>query len=79
MYEESSKEDKTFKAFLILVFKIMEVVGYVGLVVVLLAVGWTIWKSGWKELTEVIWPALGVCLLLVGSIWGAKLLNRLVA
>lgn len=76
--EESSNKDKVFKTFLVVVLKIMEVVGYFGIFAVFIAVGWTIWKSGWKEFPEIIWPALSVCVILAGSIWGAKLLKRLV-
>lgn len=76
--EKSSEQDKTFKTFLVVSLKVIEVVGYVGIFVVFIALGWAIWKSGWKEFSEMIWPALSVCALLVGAIWGAKLLKRLV-
>ena len=76
--EESSKQDKAFKIFLVVVLEIMMGLGYLGIVSVLIIVGSVIWKSGWKELPGMIWPALGACVILAGSIWGAKLLKRLV-
>lgn len=75
--EETSKQDRVFKGFLVVSLRIMEAVGYVGIVAVGIAVVWVFWKSGWQELLEVIWPALAVCLVLAGSIWGAKLLKKL--
>lgn len=75
---ESSKQDKAFKTFLVAALKIIEVVGYFGIFIVFMAVGWSIWKSGWKEFPQLIWPALGVCIVLAGSIWGARLLKKLV-
>ena len=77
--EEFSKQDKAFKTFLIIALKIMEVVAYVGIGAVWVAVAWAIWKSGWEEWSGMIWPALGACVILVGSIWGIKFLKRLVA
>ncbi|MBN1830836.1 MAG: hypothetical protein JW896_01865 [Deltaproteobacteria bacterium] len=76
--EESSKQDKAFKVFLVVVLKILEAIGYLGLLVVLIIVASAIWRSGWKELPGMIWPALAACVILVGSIWGAKLLRKLV-
>ena len=76
--EESSKQDKAFKVFLAFALKIMEALGYLGIFCVLIIVGSAIWKSGWKELPGMIWPALGACIIFSGSIWGARLLKRLV-
>lgn len=76
--KDPSKQDKAFKIFLVVVLKIIEAVGYLGILVVLIIVGSAIWKSGWKELPGMIWPALSASVILVGSIWGARLLRRLV-
>jgi hypothetical protein len=76
--QESSKQEKAFKIFLVVVLKIIETVGYLGLLAVLIIVSSAIWKSGWKVFPGMIWPALGACVILAGSIWGAKLLRRLV-
>ena len=76
--EKLSKQDKAFTTFLLLALKGIEVTGYVGIVALCGISGWTIWKSGWKDFYEICWPLLGICVILVGSIWGAKLLRRLV-
>jgi hypothetical protein len=76
--KESPKENNAFKIFLVFALKIIEGVGYLGILVVLIILAAAVWKSGWKELPEMIWPALGACVLLAGSVWGAKLLRRLV-
>jgi hypothetical protein len=76
--EESSKQDKAFKIFLVVVLKIIEAVAYLGILAVLIIVVSAVWRSGWEELPGMIWPALAACVLLAGSIWGAKLLRKLV-
>jgi hypothetical protein len=76
--EESSKQDRAFKVFLVVVLKIIEVVGYLGILVVLIIAASAIWRSGWKEMPGMIWPSLAACVIFAGSIWGAKLLRRLV-
>ena len=77
--EESSKHDKAFKIFLVVALKIIEAVGYLGILAVLIILASAVWRSGWKELPGMIWPALGACVILAGSVWGAKLLRRLIA
>jgi len=76
--EKRSKEDKAFTTFLLLALKALEITSYVGMVAVCGIAAWAIWKSGWKGLYEMSWLLLGVCVILIGSIWGAKLLRRLV-
>jgi hypothetical protein len=76
--EESSKQDKAFKIFLVVVLKIIEAVAYLGILAVLIIAVSAVWSSGWEELPRMIWPALAACVLLAGSIWGAKLLRNLV-
>ena len=73
-----SKEDKAFTTFLLFALKGIEITGCVGIVAVCTIAGWVIWKSGWEAFYEIFWPLLGVCVILIGSIWGAKLLRRLV-
>ena len=76
--EKLSRQDKAFTTFLLFVLKAIEVVCYVGIVIVWGVAVWIIWKSGWKSLYDVLWPLLGVFVILVGSIWSVKLLKRLV-
>jgi hypothetical protein len=76
--DNPSKQDKAFTSFLLIVLKAIEVVGYVGIVVLLIVAGWTIRQSGWQALYPLAWPLLGAGVILAGSIWGAKLLRQLV-
>jgi hypothetical protein len=63
---------------LVIALKIIEAVGYLGILAVLIILASAVWKSGWKELSGMIFQALGACILLAGSVWGAKLLRKLV-
>jgi hypothetical protein len=76
--ERLPKEDRAFTAFLLFVLKGIEITGHVGIVAVCGFAGWVIWTSGWKDAYGMLWPLIGVLLILAGSIWGAKLLRRLV-
>lgn len=76
--EELPREGKAFTALLLVLLKGIEVTGHVGIVAVCGFAGWTIWKSGWKDLYGMFWLLLGILIILAGSIWGAKLLRRLV-
>jgi len=72
----SAKQDERFRHFLLYVLKGITFVAYAGIVGVLVFAGWA-WKIGWKEMHEMLWPIIGICILCAGSIWGSKLLRKL--
>ena len=74
--ENLSKQDERFKRFLLYALKGITFVAYVGIVGILIFAGWA-WKTGWKEMHEMLWPIIGICILCAGSIWGANLLRKL--
>jgi len=76
--ENSPKDSKAFTALLLLALNIIEVVSQVGIVVVWFVAGWAIWKFGWERFHEIFWSALGICMIFVGSVFGVKLLKRVV-
>jgi hypothetical protein len=76
--ENSPKDSKAFTALLLLALNIIEVVSQVGIVVVWIVAGWAIWKFGWERFHEIFWPTLGICVIFIGSIFGVKLLKRVV-
>jgi hypothetical protein len=77
MLEESfSKQDKRFIRVIIYAFRAITFVAYVGIVGILIFAGWA-WKTGWKEVHEILWPTIGTCILCAGSIWGSNLLKKL--
>jgi hypothetical protein len=75
--EDYSKQDKRFTRFLLYALKAITFVGYVGIVGILIFAGWA-WKTGWKEVHEMVWPVIGICILCAGSIWGSNLLGKLI-
>ena len=76
--ENLSKNSKAFKALLLLALDIIEVASKVGVVVVWIVAGVVIWKSGWEKFHGTFWLSLGISVTLVGSIYGAKFLKRMV-
>jgi hypothetical protein len=77
MSEETfSKQDKQFTGLLLYAFRAITFVAYVGIVGILIFAGWA-WKTGWKEVHEILWPTIGTCILCAGSIWGSSLLRKL--
>jgi len=76
--ENSSKDSKAFIALLLLALDIVEVVSKVGVIVVWIVAGVFIWKFGWDIFNETFWLALGICVILVGSIFGVKFIKRMV-
>jgi hypothetical protein len=74
--ENFSEQDKRFTHFLLYALKGIRFVAYVGIVGTLIFAGWA-WKSGWKEVHEMLWPIIGICILCAGSIWGSNLLGKL--